>query len=488
MKEKNVKNIIGVVLVLLVVAICAATYVYLKTDMFKTPQQLFKKYLADNVNQLQEVNLNPLDEILNRIANEPVETNFDIDLETAGQTLTINVNSKSDEKSKKQHVASKVTDGENEYFNLELLLSNNTLGIQIDELHDKYLALENRDLKKLAKTFELDEEAIAEIPDKLEFLESSYSDEDIQKAKNLKDKYLEKINSRISEDRYKQEKNVQVQVNGTTIEANKYTLTLNNKEIAQIEKDIITELFEDSDFISLYEKTATKEQLEELKQDLIITDEEINNMEDKEVNFTVYESNSKTVKTEITSSEDKIEFCINNVNNESTIVLDMYNSRNDEDEVGKRTTFVLNNKFENNVGTLTLEVNNSYDEDKYEDENYKIVLITEKQDNNKMITKIETDNINELFENDTVKIDKFEISYNFNSDIKIDDFSEENSLILNDYSQEDFQKLLQEVLQNAYNSSAKNPNSLIGMYAQYFMLMGSEPFGEEINSIPNSNY
>lgn len=479
MKEKNVKTLVGAILVVLVLIICVATYAYLKTDMFKTPEQLFKKYLADNVNQLKEVNLNPLDEILERSSKELVETNFDVDFESEGQVISVNVNSKSDEKNKKEHVTSKVTDGKNEYFNLEMLLSNNTLGVQIDELHDKYLALENRDLKKFAKTIKLDEETIAQIPDKLELLESSYTDEDMQKIKELKDKYLEKICNRINKDRYKQEKNVQVQVNGTTIQANKYTLTLKSKETAQIEKDILTELFEDSDFIALYEKGATKEQLEELKEDLIINDEDINNMEDKDINFSVYESDSKTVKTEITTDENSIEFCVNNNNNESTIILDIYSSESEDNDGGQRITLSLNNKFENNIGTMTLEANNEY-----EQENYKIVLTTEKQEDNKMITKVDTSSINELFTD--LKISKFEISYDFNSDIKIDDFSEENSIILNDYSQEDFQNLLNEMFQNAYNSSAKNPNSIIGMYVQYFMLMSSNPYGE-LYSIPKVN-
>jgi len=90
----------------------------------------------------------------------------------------------------------------------EFLMGNETLGIQIDELHEKYLALENRDLKKLAKTFGLDEEDIEQIPDKLEFLESSYSEEDMKKAENLKEKYLKKIDEQIDKSKYKMEKNV----------------------------------------------------------------------------------------------------------------------------------------------------------------------------------------------------------------------------------------------------------------------------------------
>lgn len=473
MKEKNVKSIIGIILILLVIVICAVAYAYVKTDLFKTPQQLFKKYLSDNVNELKEVNLKPLDEISKKAKNEALETNFDIDLESNGEVMNVTVNSKADVKNKKQHIVSKVTDEENEYFNLEILSSNNTIGIQIDELHDKYLAIENRDLKKLATTLNLDEETINEIPDRLEFLKSEYSDEDIQKFEYLKDKYLEKIFNKITEDRYRAEKNVQVEVNGNSIKSNKYTLDLTTKEIATIEHDVLTELFSDQEFIDLYKKTGTDDQLEELKKQYIITEEKISEMEDKKVEISVYESNSKTVKTEIICDKNTAEFYINNDNNESTIELSIYEEKNEESEVGERNSIILNNKYENNVGIMTINVNTKYDNDQYEDENYEIVLTTEKQDDNKFLTKISVDGINKLLEDEGVKFAKCEISYNFNNDIKIDDFSEENSLIVNDYSQEDFENLLEELLQNAYNSSTTNPNSLVGILAQYFMLLSS---------------
>ena len=92
MEKKSKKNIIAIIMVLIVIIGCGLAYAYTKTDIFKTPQQLFKKYLADNVNQLENMNFNPLAEILEKMENEPVETNLYVDVESQGETISVVVN------------------------------------------------------------------------------------------------------------------------------------------------------------------------------------------------------------------------------------------------------------------------------------------------------------------------------------------------------------------------------------------------------------
>lgn len=477
MENKKSKSIMGIILVLAVLIVCGIAYAYVATDVFKSPEKMFKKYLADNVKELKEVNVKPLDELFERSAKEPTELNLELEVESNGQEMKATIDAKSDMKNKKEHALLKVTDSQNEYFNLEFLMNNETLGIQIDELHEKYLSLENRDLKKLARTFGLDEETIQQIPDKIE---SGYSEEDVKKIENLKEKYLQKIDDSIDSNKYKTEKKVKTDVNGTEVIANKYTLTLTTKEIAQIERNITTELFEDPEFVELYEKNGNKESLEELKEDVIISEAEIADMEEKDVNISVYEKESKTVKTDIVSGEDKIEFIIDNKENESTILLSIYSSKSEDEEVGQTVNLTFNNKYENKIGIATLEIANIYNKadveeayslKDYEDENYKIALRTEKKDENNMTVNVDLNDIERLMEYEDMKISKCELAYKFNSDVEIEELSEENALILNDYTEEEFGNLFQELLKNAYESSQSNPNSIIGILTQYAIFM-----------------
>ena len=81
------------------------------------------------------------------------------------------------------------------------------------------------------------------------------------------------------------------------------------------------------------------------------------------------------------------------------------------------------------------------------------------------------DYVEKLMEDEDIKISKCELAYNFNNNVEIENLSEENALILNDYTEAQFGELFQELLKNAYESSQNNPNSLIGMLAQYAMFL-----------------
>ena len=490
MESKKTKGILALILVLVVLILCGIAYVYAVTDVLKSPEKLFKKYLANNVKELKETNIKPLDELFKRSQKEKTEFNFDMDVKSDETTISSNAKVKTDVQNKKEHAKISVYDKSNEYFNLEFLLSNETLGIQIDELHEKYLSLEKRDLKKIARTLGLDEATVEEIPDKLDFLETDYSQEDIEKMKELQDKYMKKINEKISSDKYKAEKKVTTEVNGEEVIANKYTLTLTTKEIAKIENEIFTELFDDPEFIEIYEKTIDKDQIEELKEDIIITENQIEDLKDADVNISVYEVNSKTVKTEIVCEESEIEFVINNKENESTILLTITSSEIEDEDIEETIKITLNHRYEKEIGTTTLEIENIYNKEDveqsyypedYEDENYKIILTTEKKDKNNIFINIQLDDINKLMED--IEISKCELSYEFDENIEIEDFSETNALVLNDYSKEEFATLFGEIIKNASESYSKNQNSLIGMLVRYYMVMSS------LSSVtPNTNY
>ena len=114
--------------------------------------------------------------------------------------------------------------------------------------------------------------------------------------------------------------------------------------------------------------------------------------------------------------------------------------------------------------------NDDYYAEMYKNEINEIILTTEKQDDNNMITKIDTNSINKLLEDDYTEVNTAEISYKFNTNTEIPKVSEDNSIVINDYTQEDFEALMQELFENAYNSYDENQYSIIGALVRYFMM------------------
>ena len=108
-KEKS-KSIIGIILIVLVLVVCGLTYAYTATDIFKSPEKLFKKYLSNNIESLKKVNVKPLDELLKRSSKEASEFNLEFGMESNGKEMKATVEGKTDIKNKKEYSSLKVTD------------------------------------------------------------------------------------------------------------------------------------------------------------------------------------------------------------------------------------------------------------------------------------------------------------------------------------------------------------------------------------------
>jgi hypothetical protein len=513
--KKKIVVLLFIILLLVLVA-CLGVYAYITTDIFKTSKQLFGKYLGNNIEQIENANIKPFDEILDKTNLNQIIWNLELKLdkekipisslfnndEESLDTLKVSLSSKNDVSTKSSMLSLDAEVGEYKLIDYDFVYNNDTLGIKIPELSEKYLALENRDLKDFAKNLGVDDESLENIPDKIEITENEgYTEEDIQKIKDLKEKYSTKISEQLSEDKFSEEKNVNVDVNGENYVANKYTFTISYTEACEILKNTLDDLMNDEDFIYIYEKVGDKSSLENIKTSLEeFIKETSENTEIELIQVSVYAKNGKTIKTEISTNTATISLIINNQENESTISIILDSVKDDNNKVGSQLSCNLNNKYENNQGTLTLECNFAYNQDdiealkanndsddnimniseddedeyvydneedevdydeKYKDLSYTIKLVTTKTDDNNARTNITLSN-KELFDG-AITIKKNEIQYKLNSSADIDELNEDTALIVNDYNKDKFTELLEDILQNIEKSAEENPYTLIGI-------------------------
>ena len=71
-KQKNILKILIILILLLVIAV-GGVFAYTTTDLFKTPDQLFKKYLLSSIWEVYNFNTDPYRDALEKIAEEPSE-------------------------------------------------------------------------------------------------------------------------------------------------------------------------------------------------------------------------------------------------------------------------------------------------------------------------------------------------------------------------------------------------------------------------------
>ena len=275
---------------------------------------------------------------------------------------------------------------------------------------------------------------------------------------------------------YSAEKKVTVEVNNETLNANKYTLSVPEKIIATSLVETIKEMLNDAELIALLEIEDSQEQIDTLNQELdeLLTD--VNTLEDTEVKISVYESNQKVVKTEITA-EEIFEFCVKNTENQSTIT--MTNKELENDYGPRRSMYIiLDNKIENNNGELSIEVKEEYNQDDktidsedsfyssyyaslYENSSSKIVIKSQKNDN-KLTADVE------LLSDDEPTDLGITMDITTGIEPQIERITSNNSIILNDYKPSDFGSLGIEILMNLQKVVTKEPTSMLSVLINMF--------------------
>ena len=216
MKNKKILIISIITCIILIVGTIAVMYLY--TDVFKTEQQLFYKYLA-NI-KTQETNnaiqYNTVAERMKSIKNSNYISTMNLDISinaineqkqitNAQKLFSLTSDQIQNVSSKQNYVDFSITNilGMISKFKLKFLRDNNTYGLMEDNIVDRYIAVENANLKQLCRNLGASDEIVSEIPDSID-LQKELEKFEVEEAtlKNLKTKYLNILYNGISEDKY----------------------------------------------------------------------------------------------------------------------------------------------------------------------------------------------------------------------------------------------------------------------------------------------
>lgn len=510
MKNKKILIIPIVIIILLVALAGVSAFLYFKTDLFKSPKQLFFKYLGESVSSTKNFNydkslanykeLSPKSskstgEITGSITDNSSNTSSSSkSIEDAINNSKIEYSIESIPSKNKYHASIKPNYNDSEITNLELLADNDSYGAKCTDLYDKYVYFENNNLKTLVSKFGIDSKYI---PDKLEKV-------DIYELLNISadsrtqivDRYQKLLDSKLTKDMFTSNKKVTTSVNGTNVKANAYTLTINGEHaydillsffqtlkdddqtldliIEKCEKSGVTKAYETQENIqsSIYsissdnnddeiQITFTKDSLKDDIQTLIesLQDSKDNFSADESIQIIVYSYKGKTAKIEFKNGSDETSaFSIEITHNKSEEIITL-NSDN--------TTYIKANyssSKKEEKATIVLYEDN--------DTEFANLYIEHKKDKNKINFKI-NDSSNSVLElnidsngqigKGTIETvcnlkfkeeDDLEINLNLNNsttytdDINIDDLSSNNGELLNTISNTKMNDLYKEIYSN----------------------------------------
>lgn len=503
MKKKFKKIILAFIIIFAILVGIAYAYIY--TDAFKTEKQLFLKYLINNTKQLEEINVEPYASVFEKNKNENVQfkTNMQATVKEDGEIrkTTMDYSIASDLKQNKYSISFDSKIDEDEYLKFNVVLSDEILGIKIGGVHDKYLSLKNKNLKEFIKKFNIEEKELEKIPDKIDFSKQiNMTDEEIEKTKNILKNHSNVFVELLEKGEYQKNKDVKIEINNQTFNTNKYNFNISEKEAKNAILIFADGLINDQEFINMYLSDLDSETLKEFKDVVRDTIKEIEEEEDKgKITIGVYEHNGKTIKTEIVMEETEMYFSILNDGSSSNIEFSTKEQTPEGEELygpDSQNIVRIKNSVSGTNGQLTIQVENKYDKDDiqklneeeekeykkygygtptdyseiYEDSSTKFVINAVKKDDKNIELTMNSNDVEsnldlEIIEDLDIDI-KLKMNVIFGNNIIVEELNEENSLIFNDYTIEDFEKLGEEIYTNVEKTMEENPNCIFSQMGQ----------------------
>ncbi len=479
--KKRKGLIIGIIAIIVIIAI-ALVAIYFTTDLFKTNQQIFYKYISKtqivNPNLGQVYNL-ANDKITKNSSSSSDELNFstsatntETGIADVQDIFTIKGNGLKNTLLNQSYKDLTLSVNDQNLLTLKYLRDGNTYAIGADNILAKYLAVENVNLKELFT--KLGVEDVSDIPDSI----STYNYEEIFKIDKttldtLKETYYRVIYENINEKNFYKTRNS----DGTET----IGVSLTEQEIANIIKLILETAKSDNTLLNLIFSKAQLLGYTDVTIQEIQT--YIQNILDEGANAT-YSTNPEFIKLSLIKKEKKViglefETNIENPTNNIQSTDEMYNpdsaiEANDIFEQGQgftqsqsksynKSTIKLDFSEENKIilstkengneamlvtinyscGESTLDFNINI-ENKIEAEEIPTIQIQYQ------ITGYNTDTINQNCALNLISQDEAKTTYQINyannitlkQDVQIEKLTTDNSAKLNDMTAEQIQQLI----------------------------------------------
>lgn len=469
-KKKKLILIItlSVLLVLLITGgVCA--YLYLNTDLLKSNQTLFEKYIGQNLSIAKEfIKQKPeeLIDVLNRnkyTSNTTIKATYTSGIGTTAETnqsninnASINISSQVDKSNNYDYKNIRMAYNTEELAKVEYIQKDDLKGIRLDGIM-QFTTIRSENIDKVAENLGIEQETLENmwmLTQELNLDEIFNFTEEEEQA--ILDKYSEVIEKNTAKESFGKYNQSTISLNNTQTVADGYYLELTKEQYYSLLIEILNTISSDDIILSKidnlenvakqYGINSEKTYKEKFQEYINKNVEEIKskNIGNEIFKISVYEQNGQVVKTMVETDEGS--FTIDIYNENKSIKIDKIDTT---ETVQKRQLFTIERDVTSSKNNLNLEYIN------YENgvEQQSIVLKNNKEMKNsdvqgsfEIIYELENSKID-------IKSDEFiKIVNEFEEPIEL---NEENNVIINDLNKEQTQIILDILSQNVNSQMAK---------------------------------
>ncbi len=450
-QNKTMKIIIISIIVIILIAAGVFAYLYFATDMFKPAEQLFYKYMAKNSKLLELADYSELQNLQEKQKTASHTNTGDVSIEVSGDSeeakelvkvlnnFKINFSGRTDAVNNKSYEEINLLYKTVNLLKVKYLQNADKYVLASDEIVSKYIGVENNNLKEFAKRLGMSDTELESFPNKIEGIDYSklfdISEQDIAKIQN---KYMTIITNNIPKENYLKGSEVLIQKNNTSISAVPYSLTLTGTQVKTVVVELLKALKEDDETLNLFASKMVNivdnnkiTNVNNLKQNI---EQAISKIENNTVNnnseslkIIVYVSNKEVVRTSI-QIVNEVEFLIDVKDNAATVSINMLQENS---ELGYTSMTCDFSKIKSQGKTIINVTGKLYNKENVLTDVSMDITVNEQDttNNQEMVLNISTGDINA-----TITINnKIEFT---NAIESIEDITNNNSVILNNYSQE----------------------------------------------------
>ena len=307
---------------------------------------------------------------------------------------------------------------DSEKFAFKLVKNNQMIALGSDEVANKYIGIKNENLDELSNKLGIDEEM--KVPNNIKLDKSSIT---VQNIKSLVTKYIGKLAGQLSESNFTKNNNTS------------YTLTIEKDNLKNIMIYCLNEAKNDSEII---EMLGMSDDISTYQDNI---DKEIGDLNEQDFSNT-------SIKITLTSTENGVEADVEVNTYEDNVGFSVILER------GKNITIKQTGSFDT-ADTTEIPNDIEYTISKEKSASKSKYTITSSEENYSLEIGFELDSISDNGATEKVYVSydvndvQFNVEYNNAitfKDVTVTELNDENSVALNDYSQEELSSLLQQLL------------------------------------------
>lgn len=348
-KKKILLIIIPIIIVLIIAVIIAV--LYFTTDLFKSNEELFWKYFAQNKDVLNIIENENQAEQSQFKTNNSYTSNGNLSLviaqgENSSKQLNVVTTARHDVTTNRTYADATLKNGDIDLFKASYINSGDIYAVSCDEIFQGYVGTENSGLTQLAANF-----GIENFPDSININEySNILDLTDEEWTHISETYLPVITNSISEESYTKSSE-EIQVNGQTYNTNVYSIQITGENLKQLIINGLTTLKGDTQtLVMISNKLSTLGlgiEYTDVSNMLLQIDEIIENIQNTNIEdnlyINVYENNEEVVRTSI-DLENNFDIVYDRTSSTNSLTIDIIGTMTEQERIDESidTTNITN--------------------------------------------------------------------------------------------------------------------------------------------------